>query len=58
MLVYYVHQMFEHPTVDYKSLIIYPIPAAHYFLVRHTDTAYHNTLHTRMTRAEGDEGAI
>ena len=29
MLVYYVHEMFEHLPVDYKNLIIYPIPRAH-----------------------------
>ena len=61
MFVYYVHQMFEHLTVDYKNLIIYPIPPAKYFflVVRHTaDTAYHNTLHTRTIRAGGVEGTI
>ena len=59
MLVYYVHIMFEHLTVDYENLTMYPIPPAHFFLVRHTaDTAYHNTLHTRMIRAGGVERAI
>ena len=59
MLVYYLHNMFEHQTVDYKNLIIYAIPPAHYFLVRHTaDSAYRNTLHTSMIRAGEVEGAI
>ena len=60
MFVYYIHKMFEHLTVDYKNLIIYPIPPAQYFfVVRHTaTTAYHNTLDTRTIRAGGVEGAI
>ena len=62
MFVYYVHKMFEHLTVDYKNLIIYPIPPAQFFfffVVRHTaDTAHHNTLDTRTKRAGGVEGAI
>ena len=30
MIVYYAHKMFERLTVDYKNLIIYPTPPAHY----------------------------
>ena len=60
MLVCYVHKMFEHVTVICKNLIIYPIPPAHYVWpgIQQIDTAYHNTLHSRMIRAGGVEGAI
>ena len=60
LVYYYVLKMFEHLTVEYKNLIIYLIPPAHYFRsgIQQIDTAFHNPLHTNMIRAGGVEGAI
>ena len=48
--------MIEHLTVGYKNVIFNQVPHSpcSLFLVRQTaDTAYHNTLHTRMIRKGG-----